>query len=624
MQSSKLTYCKGLYTKTPASLALIIFAILSTGSVQVANAFPANPPVNICDNQALLAGPASAPAGAITVPAGDNSSVNFKNAGATYWFAPGVHTLGTGQYSQIQPGNGSTFMGGPGAIIDGQNLNQYAFTTKARNVTIEYLTIRNFKCPVDEGVINHDQGPGWTIRYCTAENNHGGAVLLGDSCEVCQNCLRNNGQYGFQVFGKNTRLDSNEISGNNTDDLEHTIPGGCGCTGGGKFWDADGCELRGNYVHNNMSVGLWMDTDDRNFLVEGNYISDNDAEGLFYEISYNFLIQDNTFVRNNLVKGKARGTDAFPDGAIYISSSSGEAAISSTYAVSEISGNYFKDNWNGVVMFEAPDRFCGSVANTSTGYCPLVDLANAQRRWYVRNVHIHDNVFEITKSNIGGTGNKNCGRNAIIGSYGTIPDTVTGQQYLGYVTATKETFLQNNRFYNNTYMGDWNFQAYSTGSGNLVNWNIWRAAPPPSPVLATASASVAGADALYGDMTYQSPPAHGYGYGQDSGSTFSPTIPVKNLPIGRNTAMPALVVSHNSFHSNIAIKIDGAAMEKGLRVIVTDMAGRLVADLSKNIANNSILWNAGNVRGGVYIVSVISKERTAAQKIMLTDRPCHR
>jgi parallel beta-helix repeat protein len=622
MQSNKFTYCKGLYKKMFTALALIIPAILSTGSVQVANAFPANPPVTICSNQALLTGPATAPSGAITVPAGDNSGVNFSTAGATYWFAPGTHTLGTGQYSQIAPGNNATFIGGPGAILDGQSKNQYAFTGNARGVTLEYLTITNFGAAYsnnNEGVVNHNSGTAWVIRYCTVANVEGAGVFIGDSNEVCCNCIKNNGQYGFSMYKpegvKHIRLDSNEIAGNNTDNWEARQPG-CGCTGGGKFWDVDGAEVRGNYVHDNKSVGLWADTDNRHFLFEGNYISDNDAEGIFYEISYNFLIQDNTFLRNNLVKGKARGSDAFPDGAIYISSSSGEAAVSSTYAVSEISGNYFKDNWNGVVMFEAPDRFCGSVANTSTGYCPLIDLNNAERRWYVRNVHIHDNVFEITKSNIGGAGNNNCGRNALLGSYGTIADTVTGQQYLGYVTATKETFLQNNKFYNNIYLGDWNFQAYSTGSGNLVSWNIWRAAPPPSSVLATASASVAGADALYGDMSYQKPPANGYGYGQDSGSTFSLTIPVKNLPIAGNTAMPSLTVSHNSFHSNI-IRIDGAAMEKGLRITVLDMAGRLVADLSRNIVNNLIMWNAGSRRSGVYIVNVLAGNRNVSQKVIL-------
>src|SRR5215470_14744123 len=62
---------------------------------------PAVPPARICGNAAVLGGgPASAPAGAVTVPAGSNAGVDFGQAHATYWFAPGVHTLGSGQYTQ--------------------------------------------------------------------------------------------------------------------------------------------------------------------------------------------------------------------------------------------------------------------------------------------------------------------------------------------------------------------------------------------------------------------------------------------------------------------------------------------------------------------------------------------
>jgi hypothetical protein len=52
----------------------------------------------------------------------------------------------------------STYVGGPGAILDGQGKNNYAFTQHARNVTIKYLTIRNFVAPMNEGTVNHDSG----------------------------------------------------------------------------------------------------------------------------------------------------------------------------------------------------------------------------------------------------------------------------------------------------------------------------------------------------------------------------------------------------------------------------------------------------------------------------------
>ncbi len=82
---------------------------------------PTSPPVIVCANASLLTGPSAAPSGAVSVPAGDNSALfaNTLPASTTYWFAPGTHTLGSGQYAQIDPGNSDVFIGGPGAVLDG-------------------------------------------------------------------------------------------------------------------------------------------------------------------------------------------------------------------------------------------------------------------------------------------------------------------------------------------------------------------------------------------------------------------------------------------------------------------------------------------------------------------------
>jgi hypothetical protein len=93
--------------------------------------------VRVCGNSRILGGgPSARPAGAVSVPAGDNSRVNFRRPHETYWFAPGIHTLGSGKYSQIQPGPGSAFVGAPGAVLDGRQVNNYAFTGNAPDVTI--------------------------------------------------------------------------------------------------------------------------------------------------------------------------------------------------------------------------------------------------------------------------------------------------------------------------------------------------------------------------------------------------------------------------------------------------------------------------------------------------------
>src|SRR6185437_14591523 len=76
-------------------------------------------PAKVCGSNSVLAGPSTAPNGAISVPAGDNSDFTFNQANATYWFAPGVHTLGTGQFANIEPADHDTYIGAPGAILDG-------------------------------------------------------------------------------------------------------------------------------------------------------------------------------------------------------------------------------------------------------------------------------------------------------------------------------------------------------------------------------------------------------------------------------------------------------------------------------------------------------------------------
>ncbi len=430
------------------------------------------------------------------MPAGNNSAVNFGQSNTVYWFAPGVHTLGNGAFSQITPGNNATFVGGPGAILDGQGINNYAFTQHATNVKIQYLTIRNFVSPRDEGVINHDSGVGWTIEYITAQDNGGGAGFAGTDNIVRYNCLKDNGQYGFQVYSsdpggpQNVLLDHNEIVGNNTDDWEAQISG-CGCTGGGKFWEANHVTITNNYVHDNLSVGLWADTNDNDFLVEGNYISNNDGQGLFYEISYNMIVRYNTFERNALVDGP--GNPGFPTGAIYLSESGGDSRVAARTSNIEIHDNRFVDNWAGVILWENADRYCNSPANTSSGTCTLVNPAanlttcndpalggsiNTQPyksdcRWKTQNVTVHDNIFSLDRSAIPGcTINTGCGYQGIFSNVGTFP---SWSPYMGSGVQNDITFNQNNHFSDNEYIGDWRYKPKSQDT--VYNFAIWQDPP---------------------------------------------------------------------------------------------------------------------------------------------------
>ena len=462
--------------------------IVMRGPSSPSSGAPTAPPARICGSSALD-GPASPPAGAVRVDPGQNLSelTGARSPGTTFWLAPGVHRLGTGEFDQIIPKDNNVYIGAPGAVLDGQGINRYAFTQTAAGVAIRHLTIRNFVSPYNEGAVNQSAGDGWVIERNTVTNNRGAGVWLGSGNTVRYNCLTANGQYGFAMYQpegvQDVVLDHNEISYNNTDDVESKIPG-CGCTGGGKFWDVNRATVTNNWVHHNKGVGLWADTNNIAFRFEGNYIEDNDGQAIWYEISYNFLIKNNTIKRNTWATGRAfaaRG-DRFPVGTIYIAESGGDPRVSPTYATSEIVGNVLEDNWGGVALWESSNRFCNSAANTSTGYCTKGGVATLEKcapgtiesapyysdcRWKTQNVVVHHNQFRSSAATIG-CDPAYCGTQGVFSDYGTYPDW---SPYKGTVIQQAITFEQNNRFHDNTYVGDWSFVAFDRVlPGGFAEW----------------------------------------------------------------------------------------------------------------------------------------------------------
>ena len=458
---------------------------------------PASPTAKICGSSRLR-GPSTRPKGSVRVSTTANlaSVVSNKPAGTTFWLTPGVHSIGGGAYDSVEPQNHDRFVGAPGAIISGRHTNLYAFVGHAKDVSIEYLTIEDFGRPGDnnnEGVVNHDSASYWTIRWTTIQDNAGAGTMIGSHNVLSHDCLKDNGQYGFNAYSDSgvgyVSLIANEISGNNTDNWEVREPG-CGCTGGGKFWDTRHARIVGNYLHGNHGVALWADTNNRDFLIEDNYFSSNDDAGVMYEISYNVRIVHNTFVRNAIVDGPEN--PGFPTGAIYLSESGSDPRVKGAYgAKTVIAGNTFTDNWSGIVLWENADRFAGSPDNSSSGVTTLVapKVATLKAcstpslirkkpyvddcRWKTQNVSVSYNSFRFTPSHIGSrcTVANACGFNGIFSNYGSDP---AWSPYKGTVVEKHITFSQHNKFSHNTYVGPWRFVILEVG--HVVSWNTWRSA----------------------------------------------------------------------------------------------------------------------------------------------------
>ncbi|MEU5594894.1 right-handed parallel beta-helix repeat-containing protein [Streptomyces sp. NPDC020298] len=478
--------------------ALVLLAATGCTSMPAARAEPTAPPstsvavARVCAKPP--AGPAKAPAGAVTVdPAvvGDLAAKTKSHPpNTTFWLRPGRHRLEADRYAQVIPKKGDRYIGAPGAVLDGRKKNQYAFGGSARDVAIRYLTVQGFVAPQDEGVVNHDSADGWLVEHATIQHNSGAGLMAGDRQRVRASCLRDNGQYGMNAYKAKGRIsglvvEGNEIVGNNTGDWERRRKG-CGCTGGVKFWAVNGADVRGNWVHDNRGPGLWADTDNNDFRIENNVLEANDGAALIYETSYNAVIRNNMIRRNNWVEGRkaADRGDNFPFATIYLSESGGEPRIKARTDKIEIYRNVLVNNWSGITLWENADRFCNSPANTSSGDCTLLvrdtDRCAKQAiakpplysdcRWKTQRVDIHGNRFVLDKSVVDCT--VDCDRMAVLANYGTYPDW---SPYQGDRVAEAITLRQHNRWHDNVYVGPWKFVAHDP-SRTLDSWQ-WQGTP---------------------------------------------------------------------------------------------------------------------------------------------------
>ncbi|ANH36548.1 hypothetical protein I601_0094 [Nocardioides dokdonensis FR1436] len=458
---------------------------------------PTAPPAPICGSRGLQ-GPAQPPAEAVVVRPTDNLPlvVSQSPPGTTFWLAAGVHRLGLTAYDSVRPHDGDRFVGAPGAVLDGDGTNLYAFTGDAADVTVSHLTIERFGQTTDnrnQGVVNHDSAPGWVVEHNTVRLNGGAGVFLGTGSVVRHNCLDRNGQYGFSAFlpagPKDVVLHHNEISGNNTAGWEERVDG-CGCTGGGKFWATDGADITDNWVHHNAGPGLWADNNNTGFTISGNLIEHNDSEGLMYETSYNAAVVGNTFVGNGTVKGPRN--PGFPTPAVYISESGGDPRAGDRHSDELlIADNLFIDNWGGVVAWENADRYAGSPANPTADTtlvnpdvatfdaCADPDLIGTQPyyddcRWKAQHVHVRDNRFDFDPAALGErcTPANICGVSGVFSNFGTFPPH---SPFQGLVVEQAVTHDQDNRWWDNSYRGPWSFMAMEAGP--LISWEDWTGDP---------------------------------------------------------------------------------------------------------------------------------------------------
>jgi hypothetical protein len=242
------------------------------------------------------------------------------------------------------------------------SVTPFAFYGQADNVTIQNLTIEKYATPAQNGAIlcaviqnRAPQGHNWVVKDNTIRLNHGAAVFASDRMQILRNKIYKNGQMGLLGDGDSVLVQDNEISYNNYAGYE---PGWE--AGGTKFVGTTNIVLRGNYSHDNLGTGLWLDYNNSSFLIENNHTKNNMLYGIQQEIGQGGIIRNNV-VENEGSNPTAPSTAMWYSGGINVSASSGV----------EVYGNTVTNCINGIGAIQA-DRGAA---------------------FYVKNLNVHDNTI---------------------------------------------------------------------------------------------------------------------------------------------------------------------------------------------------------------------------------------
>lgn len=255
-------------------------------------------------------------------------------------------------------------------------------------VTVEYLTFQHFG-NLATGVVTSAiegalSGDGWTIEHNYFHDLYPGSaagpslvttggigVYGGESATVEFNCFSHIGEDGMEGFGSDGLIAYNEF----LYAPEQPDQQGCGCISSIKFWITTNYVISHNWIDDpGPGIPLWFDTDNTGETLTDNYIENSQQRAIQLEISYNALIQGNTFVDDGWVDGSTDGQyGGLNAAAIYINESGGLNIPGSNYNDQIIiTHNLLIDDWQGIYLWGEADRNCLQPAPYNT-YCSGYD-----------------------------------------------------------------------------------------------------------------------------------------------------------------------------------------------------------------------------------------------------------
>jgi hypothetical protein len=312
------------------------------------------------------------------------NAVKANPAGTTFCIQAGTYALS----DSIVPKDNQIFWAAPGAILNGSNQLERAFTASGVDgVTIYGFEITNFHTDISyqsPGVIQIDTATGWLIQGNTIHDCNGTGVTFANTngndanfatgvvnSSVIGNTVYNMGYAGLRAFGaQNVTFDSNDLSAcnltlSNIGDDVSTL---------GKFALTDHVVLTHNHVHDTNTSCIWFDIDNIRADIENNTLENCGSDGIDYEISFDATIKGNTITdmvpgteANNPFEGSGEG--------IKISSSGGYET-----GVIDISGNTITNVAFGISVYQ---QNRGAIDEPHANY----------GEWTTRNVQVHNNTI---------------------------------------------------------------------------------------------------------------------------------------------------------------------------------------------------------------------------------------
>lgn len=234
----------------------------------------------------------------VAIHPGDSiqAAVQANPAGTTFLITRGVHRR---QYV-VRPRDGSVFVGEPGAILDGEAAAGQAFDLyQTRGVVVRGLRITRYAVPNLNAAVEAAGSEGALIEGNEIDHNANGSqraygVTIGDRSTVRRNIIHHNGWLGINGSrASDALIEGNDVYANPPAYFDDTVSEAANI----KLFDCGRITIRGNYVHDGIFRGIWVDTMRPDVTIEHNRVVNHGRAGIWYEVSYRGVIRHN-YVEN--------------------------------------------------------------------------------------------------------------------------------------------------------------------------------------------------------------------------------------------------------------------------------------------------------------------------------------